>query len=51
LVFHAQRSYYDELLRAGVALWWYPAPTILHPKFVVVDNQVAVIGSSNIDMR
>lgn len=51
LVFHAQRSYYDELLRAGVKLWWYPAPTILHPKFFVVDNEVAVIGSSNLDMR
>ena len=51
LVFHAQRSYYEEFLRAGVNLWWYPAPTILHPKFFVVDNQVAVIGSSNLDMR
>ena len=51
LVFHAQRSYYDEFLRAGVNLWWYPAPTILHPKFFVVDDQVAVIGSSNLDMR
>ena len=51
LVFHAQRSYYDEFLRAGVHLWWYPAPTILHPKFFVVDDQVAVIGSSNLDMR
>jgi len=51
LVFHAQRSYYDELLDAGVRIWWYPAPTILHAKFVVVDNQVAVMGSSNIDMR
>jgi cardiolipin synthase len=51
LVFHAQRSYYEEFLRAGVRLWWYPAPTILHPKFFVVDDQVAVIGSSNLDMR
>jgi cardiolipin synthase len=51
LVFHAQRSYYDEFLRVGVNLWWYPPPTILHPKFVVVDNQVAAMGSSNLDMR
>lgn len=51
LVFHAQRSYYDEFLSAGVNLWWYPKPTILHPKFFVVDDQVAVIGSSNLDMR
>jgi cardiolipin synthase len=51
LVFHAQRSYYEEFLTAGVNLWWYPAPTILHPKFFIVDDQVAVIGSSNLDMR
>jgi cardiolipin synthase A/B len=51
LVFHAQRSYYEEFLQAGVNLWWYPAPTILHPKFFVVDDHVAVIGSSNLDMR
>lgn len=51
LVFHAQRSYYDELLAAGVRIWLYPAPTILHSKFVVVDEAVAVMGTSNLDMR
>jgi cardiolipin synthase len=50
-VFYAQRSYYDELLRAGVNIWLYPAPTVLHSKFIVVDNQVAVMGTSNLDMR
>jgi cardiolipin synthase len=51
LVFYAQRSYYEELLTSGAHLYQYPAPTILHPKFVVVDDQVAVFGSSNLDMR
>lgn len=51
LVFYAQRSYYDDLLRAGVKIWLYQAPTILHAKFIIVDDQVSVIGSSNIDMR
>jgi cardiolipin synthase A/B len=51
LVFYAQRSYYDELLRAGVRIWLYQAPTILHSKFIIVDDIVSVIGSSNIDMR
>jgi len=51
LVFYAQRSYYDELLRAGVRIWLYKAPTILHAKFIIVDDIVSVIGSSNIDMR
>jgi cardiolipin synthase A/B len=51
LVFHAQRSYYEELLRAGVRIWLYRAPTILHAKHFTIDDQVAVIGSSNMDMR
>lgn len=51
LVFHAQRSYYDELLSAGVHIWLYPHPTVLHSKFIVVDGKVAVMGTSNLDMR
>lgn len=51
LVFHAQRSYYEELLRAGVRIWLYRAPTVLHAKHFTIDDQVAVIGSSNMDMR
>lgn len=51
LVFHAQRSYYEELLRAGVRIWLYSAPTILHAKHFTIDDEVAIIGSSNMDMR
>ncbi len=51
VVFHAQRSYYEELLRAGVKIWLYRAPTVLHAKFFTIDDEVAVVGSSNMDMR
>jgi cardiolipin synthase len=51
MVFHAQRSYYETLLAAGVRIWLYEAPTILHAKHVTVDDEVAVFGSSNLDMR
>lgn len=51
LVYHAQRSYYEALLEAGVAIWLYQAPTILHAKHVTVDESVTVIGSSNMDIR
>ncbi|WP_165069095.1 cardiolipin synthase [Marisediminicola senii] len=51
VVYHAQRSYYEVLLRAGVQIWLYPAPTVLHAKHFTIDNEVAVIGSSNMDMR
>lgn len=50
-VFHAQHSYYADLLDAGVRIYEYPAPTILHSKHMSVDEQVAVVGSSNMDMR
>jgi len=51
MVHHAQRSYYRALLEAGVRVWLYPAPTVLHTKFLTIDDDVAVIGSSNMDMR
>jgi cardiolipin synthase A/B len=51
LVWHAQRSYYQALLEAGVVIWCYPAPYILHAKHLSVDDHVALIGSSNMDMR
>lgn len=51
VVYHAQRSYYEALLIAGVRIWMYRTPTILHAKHVTIDDDVAVIGSSNMDMR
>jgi cardiolipin synthase len=51
LVFHAQRSYYEELLKAGVVIWLYEKPTILHAKHFTIDDDVSIVGSSNIDMR
>jgi cardiolipin synthase len=50
-VAHAQRSYYEQLLRAGVKIQLYKAPTLLHSKTISVDDEIAVIGSSNLDMR
>jgi cardiolipin synthase len=50
-IFHAQRSYYRELLAAGVRIFLYPAPYILHSKHFSIDDSVAVIGSSNMDIR
>ena len=51
MVFHAQRSYYEELLRAGVKIYLYAAPTVLHAKHLSIDDDVAIIGSSNLDIR
>lgn len=51
MVYHAQRSYYEALLRAGVRINLYRAPKVLHSKHFTIDEEVAVIGSSNMDVR
>ena len=51
LVYHAQRSYYEALLGAGVRIFLYEKPIVLHAKHFTIDDSVAVIGSSNMDMR
>ena len=51
LVYHAQGSYYEELLKAGVHIYRYQAPVILHSKSISIDDDIAVIGSSNMDIR
>lgn len=50
LVCHAQRSYYDELLEAGVRVHVY-RHHLMHAKHLSFDDQIAVIGSSNLDLR
>lgn len=51
MVHHAQNSYYEALLKTGVKIYLYPAPFVLHSKHFSVDDDVAVIGSSNMDIR
>ncbi|MCB5173576.1 cardiolipin synthase [Microvirga lenta] len=50
LVSLAQKSYYAELLEAGVRIHLY-RDKLLHAKHLTIDNRVSLIGSSNIDMR
>ena len=51
LVGHAQRSYYELLLKSGVRIHLYQAPTVLHSKYVMIDRRTVTIGSSNMDFR
>ena len=52
---HAQSSYYQALLEAGVHIYLYKAPYVLHSKYVLADpdspEAVGAVGSSNMDMR
>ncbi|NOY93330.1 MAG: cardiolipin synthase [Deltaproteobacteria bacterium] len=46
----AARSYFDELLAAGVRIFEY-GPNVLHAKTLVTDEDVAIIGTANTDNR
>jgi cardiolipin synthase len=50
MVFHAGRSYYEELLEAGVKI--YERQTrFLHSKSAAVDGVWSTVGSTNLDWR
>src|SRR3954453_11138329 len=51
MVSHAPCSYYRFLLEAGLRIFLYPYPYVLHAKHFSVDDHTAVIGSSNMDIR
>jgi cardiolipin synthase len=46
----AARSYFDELLAAGVKVYEY-GPRMLHTKALLCDDDLALIGSANFDHR
>ncbi|MEX2186403.1 MAG: cardiolipin synthase [Pirellulales bacterium] len=50
LVGLAQRSFYEELLEAGVNIHQY-RDGLLHAKHLSIDDDVALVGSSNLDIR
>jgi len=50
LVFHAGRSYYDELLSAGVKIY-ERRRALLHSKTALIDGVWSTVGSTNLDWR
>nr|WP_114569853.1 cardiolipin synthase [Exiguobacterium flavidum] len=50
IVFYASRSYFEDLLRAGVKIYEYEKG-FLHSKIIVVDDEIATIGTANMDLR
>lgn len=50
LVQLAQQSFYDAMLGAGVGIHRHKG-SFLHAKHLSVDDQVALVGSSNLDIR
>src|SRR5204862_5805587 len=50
LIFHAGRSYYEEMLQAGIKIY-ERRDALLHSKTVVIDGVWSTIGSINLDWR
>jgi len=50
LVHYTCRSYFDDMLAAGIQIFEFKGG-LLHTKSVVVDRQVALFGSVNLDVR
>jgi cardiolipin synthase len=50
LVTYAARSYFDDLLAAGVKVYEY-GPRMLHSKALLTDDELVMIGSANFDHR
>ena len=50
LVFLLTQSYYEQLLEAGVRIYEY-IPGFLHAKSFVCDDELAVVGTINLDYR
>ncbi|MDP2171959.1 MAG: cardiolipin synthase [Rhodocyclaceae bacterium] len=50
LVYHASRSYYDELLSAGVKIY-LRQDALLHAKTALIDGVWSTVGSTNLDWR
>ncbi len=50
VTFYAGRSFYEELIEAGVHIHEY-APGMIHAKTLVVDGRIGLVGSANMDLR
>ena len=50
MVFAITRSYYEELIKGGVKIFQYD-PGFVHAKVMVSDDEVATVGTVNLDYR
>lgn len=50
LIHKVTRSFYNVLLEAGVKIYEY-TPGFIHSKTIVIDDELAVVGTINLDFR
>ena len=54
MVYHASQSYLEQIMNVGAEVYFYdkqPSPSFIHSKMVLVDHEVASVGTANMDIR
>jgi len=54
IVYQASLSYLEEVMEMGVEVYFYdkqPGPSFIHSKVLLVDHEIASVGTANIDIR
>ncbi|MBV6372986.1 cardiolipin synthase [Enterococcus casseliflavus] len=49
--FHGTNSFIDRLLDVGIEVFFYNPNSFIHCKVIIVDDEIATIGSTNFDIR
>ena len=51
LVYYASRTYLHELHNIGCKIYFYDKNSFIHSKFIIIDDQIVTVGSTNMDIR
>lgn len=51
IVYHASLSYFESILKSGGKVFLYDEKGFLHSKVMVVDDDIASVGTANMDLR
>ncbi|KDR94382.1 cardiolipin synthase [Peptoclostridium litorale DSM 5388] len=51
MVYYASFSYFEAILKAGGRVFIYDSDRFIHAKVMIVDDEVASLGTANMDLR
>ncbi|BAK80684.1 cardiolipin synthase [Candidatus Arthromitus sp. SFB-rat-Yit] len=51
LVYYASKTYLRELSNIGCKVYFYDKNSFIHSKFIIVDDYIVTVGSTNMDIR
>lgn len=54
MVYYASLSYLEQIMEAGAEIYFYdkqPGPSFIHSKVMLVDHEIASVGTANMDIR